>query len=162
MYLKLKYNAPADGYCVSTALANLLNDKEIIEIQKEHDFKGMTVSELAAYCNIYLAPMIYGVAIDYSIFEAILKKVRHDVPKNKYVILGAFLAPPAAPPHFVGMAVSKDSVILVDANLGVRRYSYLFTKALYEHFSHCIGIYFQDDIKTRMPMLYDSMSHLFS
>jgi hypothetical protein len=165
---QLKYTPPADGFCVSTALANLSNSFAPISEQIALGYTELTISEAAAYFGVFFEPIIAGVPIHQNTFGAIIQQLAQTA-NNAYYCVGVQMSHGSPQPesHFCALLVGRAYIFGIDAKSSqlTTFATHLCDRAFLAHgLDKATGLYLQYDIVARAPKLYqnDEIQHLFS
>jgi hypothetical protein len=163
---QLKYTAPADGFCVSTALANLYNNPSLIERQKELGLDSMSLSEAAAHFRFYTETIAAGVPITSAYFGAIVEFARKSAGDETYICLAVQTLDLFGAPHFVLLLVGRAYIFTIDAaDGGMYVYAHAFVDKLFaQKMQTARAIHIEYDLAKRAARQYskDDLQHLFS
>jgi len=163
---QLKYTAPADGFCVSTALANLRNNPHLIEKQKELRLDSMSLSEAAAHFSFYTETVTAGVPIASGYFGAIIEFARKSAGEESYICLAVQTLDLSGAPHLMLLLVGRAYIFTIDAaDGGMYVYAHAFVDKLFaQKMQTARAIHIEYDLATRAARQYEKheLQHLFS
>ncbi len=163
---QLKYTPPADGFCVSTALANLRNNPHLIVMQKELGLDSMSLCEAAAHFGFYTETIAAGAPITSAYFGAIIEFVRQSANGENYICLAVQILDLSGAPHLVLLLVGRAYVFTIDAaDGGMYVYTHAFVDKLFaQKMQTARAIHIEYDLATRAAKQYDKqdLQHLFS
>lgn len=162
---KFRYIPPADGFCVSAAIANLRNTRAPIKKQIKLGLTDVTISEAAAYFGFYCEPIIAGVPTNAAIFASLIKTVADTVKGDGFMCIAVqtYIGGGA---HFLLLLVGGGYIFTIDTlDNAVSTYAdYKAEKVFDDHIAQPIALHFEYDLKTRQPKRYSQaeIQHLFN
>ena len=160
-----KHTPPADGFCVSAAIANLRNTPAPIKKQRKLKLDDVTISEAAAYFRFYTEPIIAGVPINATVFVSLVKMVSDTVKNDGFMCIAVqtFIGGGA---HFLLLLVGGGYIFTIDTldNAVCTYADYKAEKVFNEHIAQPIALHFEYDLTTRQPKRYSKadIAHLFN
>ena len=160
-----KHIPPADGFCVSAAIANLRNTSAPIKKQQRLKLGDLTISEAAAHFRFYTEPIIAGVPINATVFASLIKLVADKVKNDGFMCIAVqtYIGGGA---HFLLLLVGGGYIFTIDTlDNAVSTYAdYKAEKVFEEHIISPIALHFEYDLNTRQPKRYSKadIAHLFN